>query len=136
MDTVQLVDAVCQRLAAAGLAQYQTLTGETVGPSSAPPVFVRYFQAAPDEAILVTARPLARPANPDETVTRWQIQIRVRAQNVMRVDNLADSISRALTEYYAWAHPVQRVFYQSTIPLGRDRAGRDERSDNYEAISN
>lgn len=136
MDTVQLVDKVCQRLADAGLAKYQTLTGETVGPSSAPPVFVRYFQAAPDEAVLVTVRPLQRPANPDETVTRWQIQVRVRAGNVIRVDSLADSISRALTEYYEWEQPVQRVFYQSTIPLGRDRAGRDERSDNYEAISN
>lgn len=95
------------------------------------PIFVNYFQAEPDTAILLTLYPLEVSPHDDQPVTQWRLQTRVRAPLDACV--LSSQVINALLRPLGWwaGTSIQHVTHESTIPMGHDQVGRDEVSTNY-----
>ena len=95
------------------------------------PIFIKYFQAKPDTAILLTLYPLHVSPHDDQPVTQWRLQ--ARARHPLDADPLSSQVINALVRPLAWwaGTSIQHVEHESTIPMGHDQVGRDEVSTNY-----
>lgn len=124
---------VCQHLHDLKLGLYPGLGRSYPHRSGLPPIYSKHQPPTPAECITVNTYAVDTDPDPEIPGAVVRVQIRVRAEH--DADPLADQIADALdkSHHQVWAGiRVARCKRISTVQLGLDAAGLDERTDNYE----
>lgn len=129
-----VIDAVCTRLDAAGVAYWPGPDGTYPKTPPRTSAFAKRLPATPAQALAVTAYDVELTPDPEDTVEVFRVQVRSRAP--YDADPTADAALAILhgQHHQEWAGiRVQRCRHLSTAQLGADPStGLDERTDNYE----
>lgn len=130
----EVIDAVCQHLAQAGVFYYPGATAAYKPGAGQVPVTAKRLPAPWDAAAAVNVYSQALPLPGSDTVT-VNVQLHVRASPT--ADILADRAVEALHGVHAatWGSlRVDRCVHLSTAQLGADEKGLDHRTDNFQLI--
>lgn len=130
----EVIDAVCMRLAEAGIFYYPGGNIEYKPEAGRVPVTAKRLPAKWDTAAAVNVYSQALPLPGSDTVT-VNVQLHVRASPT--ADILADRAVEALHGVHAaqWGSlHVDRCVHLSTAQLGTDEKGLDHRTDNFQLI--
>ncbi len=133
MDDVEVVTAICEALAMAGVGQWRP-----AGPgysASEVGIFYGAIGSTPDLAIGVTLYAAGDPIG--EGAPDRFVQVRSRGDRGAPhgADRLAGAVFRALHGTHHTGG-IARIARTSTAHLGADENGRQERTDNYRIILN
>lgn len=130
----EVIDAVCMRLAEAGIFYYPGGNVEYKPSAGQVPVTAKRLPAKWDTAAAVNVYSQELPLPGSDTVT-VNVQLHVRASPT--ADILADRAVEALHGTHAaqWGSlHVDRCVHLSTAQLGADEKGLDHRTDNLQLI--
>lgn len=130
----EVIDAVCMRLAEAGVFYYPGGNVEYKPEAGRVPVMAKRLPAKWDTAAAVNVYSQALPLPGSDTVT-VNVQVHVRASPT--ADILADRAAETLHGEHAaqWGSlHVDRCIHLSTAQLGSDEKGLDHRTDNFQLI--
>jgi hypothetical protein len=133
VSTVRVRDVlrgVAAHLAASGIGYWSETEP---APTGATLIALKRLPDSPDRAVAVSVYGMDLDAVlPD---VELPVQVLARSPGVVDdVDDLADDVVTAMhgVHHATWgALRVQRCVHTSTAPLGADRNGREERSDNF-----
>lgn len=130
-----LLEAIAQRLAAAGVGTWSPTGAYTTGQTG---ITISTMPQAPDRAIVLTLYDRVEHEDPDLTdeLVRLQVRVRTAKGRPDAADTLAETVHAALRAHHVvWSGvPITRVHRRSYLPLGLDSNGRPEVSMNYEVL--
>ncbi len=133
MTTRELIALLAELLAAAGVGKWRP-TGPDYGPTETG-ITGYALPSTTDRAIAITPYDTDDPL--DGPAVRFvQLRSRGRARQQFDAGDLADLAFAVLHDRHHPDPRVARIVRVSSVPLGPDGNGRQERTDNYQIILN
>lgn len=137
--TTDLLSGIAAMLDAAGVVTYDTAPTVIPDDSAPPPI---YLTAYPETSVPVAALTLYAAGGdwPTLPVSVYMLQVRTRSTktDLTAADALDDRIADQLLGHYPVTLPtgtrVSIITRSSSSPIGRDAAGRVERTTNYRVV--
>lgn len=125
-------------LAGQGVVTWSPTTPLGTGSITPPPLFDTSYPDSPDVAVCLTTYYTGGDGKASDITSWMQLQVRTRGRRdgpSTDADDLDDAIAQQLLGHWPWTLPngvrISLVEHTSSTPIGRDAAGRFERTTNW-----